>query len=160
MVFDRVPASISPAWMKPLGYLSLAILALTFLAWPISWAIRRRYKASLNLSGRSLTAYRATRIAAGLVIGMVIGWGTMITAMFANLRNLSGVLDPYLVILQLLGIVVFIGSVVVAGWNLWLAQRDGRKWTSKLWAVLVLLSTLIVLYIAFSYNLMSISTKY
>ncbi len=160
MVFDRVPASISPAWMKPLGYLSLAILALTFLAWPISWAIRRRYKASLNLSGRSLTAYRATRIAAGLVIGMVIGWGTMITAMFANLRNLSGVLDPYLVILQLLGIVVFIGSVVVAGWNLWLAQRDGRKWTSKLWAVLVLLSTLIVLYIAFSYNLLSISTKY
>ena len=160
MVFDRVPASISPSWMTPATYLSLAVLALTFLAWPIGWAIRRRYKASPNLSGRPLAVYRATRIAAGLVVGVVIGWAAMITAMFANLRNLSGVLDPYLVLLQILSIVVLIGAVGVAGWNLWLAQRDGRKWTSKLWAVLILLATLIILYVGYSYSLLSISTKY
>ena len=160
MVFDRVPASISPSWLTPATYLSLAILALTFLAWPIGWAIRRRYKASPNLSGRALAVYRATRIAAGLVVGVVIGWAAMITAMFANLRNLSGVLDPYLVLLQILSIVVLIGAVGVAGWNLWLAQRDGRKWTRKLWAVLILLATLTILYVGYSYSLLSISTKY
>ena len=160
MVFDRVPAGISPSWLKPAALVSLAILALTFLAWPIGWAVRRRYNASIGLSGIALKGYRATRIMAGAVLGVMIGWAWLVTAMFGDLTNLAGALDTQLMLLQGFGAIVFVGAVGISGWNLWLALRDSRKWTGKLWNALIFLATLVMLYVAFSFNLISISTRY
>ncbi|WP_254621142.1 serine hydrolase [Sphingomonas sp. CL5.1] len=160
IVFDRVPAGVSASWLKPALYASFAIMLLTFLWWPVSWAIRRRYNAPLGVSGQSLKAYRATRIAAGLEAGVLIAWMTLITAMFSNLKNLAGRFDTLLMALQVIGAIVFIGGVGIAGWNLWLAWRDGRRWTGRLWSVAVLLASLVILYFAFRFNLMSMSTRY
>src|SRR5256885_8341543 len=42
--FDRTPAYRSSAWILPLLYVSLGVLLLTGLLWPIRAIVRRKYK--------------------------------------------------------------------------------------------------------------------
>ncbi|MEO6199192.1 MAG: serine hydrolase domain-containing protein [Sphingomicrobium sp.] len=160
MVFDRVPASQSGSWLKPALYASLGILLLTLLYWPASWYIRRRYKSAPSVSGRSLLAYRATRAAAGLELLLLAGWAVLVTLLFKDLENLAGSFDLWLWVLQILGLVVFVGAVLVSGWNAWLTFKDGRPWTRKLWSVLIFLATLVVLYVAVTFGLLAMSVSY
>jgi hypothetical protein len=160
MVFDRVPAGLSSAWILPALYLSIAVLLLTFLYWPVAWAIRRRYKAPIDVSGRALQAYRATRIMAGLDLAVLIGWLVVISMLFSSLDNLAGAFDFWLWLLQIAGAIIFVGAVMISGWNLWLTWRDGRRWTRKLWSLLVFLSTLLVLYVAIAFKLIAMTVSY
>lgn len=159
-VWDRVPASRSAAWIKPALYASLVVLLLTFLYWPATWFLRRRYKAPLAVSGRSRAAYRATRIMAGLDIAVLLAWGVLVTMLFASLDRLTASMDPILWLLQIAGAIVFVGAVGIAAWNAWLTWKDGRRWTRKLWSVLVLLATVVVLYVAHTFGLLSMTTSY
>lgn len=160
MVFDRVPAGLSGSWLKPALYASLGILLLTLLYWPAAWYVRRRYKAQPSATGRALQAYRATRVMAGLDLLILAGWGLLITLLFKDLENLAGNFDLWLWILQIAGLIVFVGAVLVSGWNAWLTFNDGRRWTRKLWSVLVFLSTLVVLYVALRFGLLAMSVAY
>ena len=47
MVFDRVPAHRSSSWVMPAASVSLGVLLLTVLFWPIGWFARRRYRATI-----------------------------------------------------------------------------------------------------------------
>ena len=160
MVFDRVPASLSGAWLKPALYASLAILLLTLLYWPVTWYVRRRYKAAPSVSGRALQAYRATRIMAAADLLVLAGWGVLVTLLFKDLENLAGSFDLWLWVLQILGAIVFVGAVGISAWNAWLTFKDGRRWTRKLWSVLVLLATLVILYVAQRFGLLAMSVSY
>ncbi|MEO7467599.1 MAG: serine hydrolase domain-containing protein [Sphingobium limneticum] len=155
MVFDRAPASQSSTWILPLLYASVGILLLTFLHWPVSALIRRNYKAPLGLQGRSLLAYRSVRLGAGLVVALLVAW-------FVTVSTLKGTpaFDARLWSLQIGGLIVFVGGVMLAGWNLWIATREKRGWFGKLWAVLILLATLLVLYTAWTFGLLSMTVNY
>ena len=61
MVFDRVPAHRSSSWILPAASVSLGVLLLTVLFWPIAWFARRRYRATFPLAGTALRAYKWTR---------------------------------------------------------------------------------------------------
>lgn len=160
MVFDRVPGGLSSAWIMPALYIAMGVLALTFLYWPVAWLIRRKYKAEMPLTGKALKAYRATRIMAGLVLAVLIAWVMTVTALFKDLKNLAGAFDTVLTILQVAGAIVFVGAVGIAAWNAVLTFKDGRRWTAKLWSVAVLLSTLVVLYVAVRFNLITLTVNY
>jgi CubicO group peptidase (beta-lactamase class C family) len=160
IVFDRVPGSQSAAWLKPSLYASMLVLALTFLFWPIGWFVRRRYQASMSLTGRDLTIYRATRLGAGLTLAVLIAWVVVITTAFSNLKNLAGALDPVMMLLQIAGAIIFVATVAIAAWNFWLVLRAKRKWTSIGWNALVLAAALVVLYFAVEFNLLAMSTSY
>ncbi|WP_309603429.1 serine hydrolase [Sphingomonas sp.] len=160
MVFDRVPASLSGAWLKPALYASLVILLLTLLYWPVTWYVRRRYKAAPSVSGRALQAYRATRIMAAANLLVLAGWGVLVTLLFKDLENLAGSFDLWLWVLQILGAIVFVGAVGISAWNAWLTLNDGRRWTRKLWSVLIVLATLVILYVALRYGLLAMSVSY
>jgi CubicO group peptidase (beta-lactamase class C family) len=159
MVFDRVPAGKSKSWIMPALYLSLAVLLLTFLSWPIAKLIRRTYKAAHPLTGRALRASRATKLMAGLTVGLLVGW-IALTAVLESPDALAGGLDPVLMALQIAGAVIFVGAVLVSGWNLWLTWTDGRRWTRKLWALLIFLAALLVLYVATRFGLIACSVDY
>lgn len=161
MVFDRTPAAINSAWIMPLLYASLAVLLLTFLYWPVTAVARRRYQAQLAVTGRSRTVYRGVRLASGLVLAMLIAWAVTFSTLLGNLARLtSGITDAVLWLLQIVGLVVFVGAVVLAGWNALLAWREGRRWTRKLWAVLVLIAALTVLYVAFTFGLLDMTVNF
>ncbi len=160
MMYDRVPFAEASSWIKPVLYASIAVLALTFLYWPFTWFVRRRYKAPLLVEGRARGAYRATRIMAGLDVLLVAAWLTAITMLFGDLSRLSDASNTPLMLLQIATAIIAVGAAGIAGWNAWLSWRDGRRWTRKLWSVLILLAALMGLYVAWKFNLMAMTVNY
>jgi CubicO group peptidase (beta-lactamase class C family) len=159
-VYDRVPASRSAALLKPAIVLSLAVLLLTFLYWPITWFLRRHYGQTLAVTGPARTAYRATRIAAGLDLALLAGWAVFVMVMFGSLERLTPAVDALLWLLQIVSAAVFVGAVGISGWNAWLTWTDGRHRARKLWNAAVLLATLVVLYVASTFGLLSMTVNY
>ena len=159
-VFDRVPASRSSAWLLPALYASLAVLVLTFLYWPVTWYVRRRYKTPLALEGRARGVYRATRVMALLDVTVLVAWAVFVTSAFANLDLLSSKADWLVWLLQIVGAIVFVGAIGVAAWNVLLTWTGGRRWTAKLWSALVLLATLVVFYLAAAFHLIAMTANY
>ena len=160
MVFDRVPGSRAGSWIRPLLYLSIAVMLLTFLYWPFTWFVRRRYRSPLAVEGRARQAYRATRMVAGLDVLLVIGWLTAITLLFGDFNRLSDSTNWWVWLLQALTAIIAVGAVAITGWNAWLSWRDGRRWTRKLWNTLVFLAALLLLYVALTFHLMALSVNY
>ena len=160
VMFDRVPASRSAAWLLPMIYLSLAVLALTLLYWPGAWFVRRRYAARPSVEGEAFHVYRATRIMAGLDLLMIVGWLVFVSVVAASATLLTSVSDPWLWLLKVAGLIIFPGALGVAAWNAWLTWRDGRRWTRKLWSLLILLATFILLYVAIGFHLVTPSVSY
>jgi CubicO group peptidase (beta-lactamase class C family) len=156
MVWDRVPAYRDAAWLLPALYASLAVLLLTALFWPANWYLRRRYQAVAPLAGVPLRAARATRVMALAVLLVLGGWFWLISVLFGD----SAPSDASLTLLQLASIVVFVGAVGIAGWNAVVTLRGDRPWTRKLWAVLLLLATLVVLWVAAAFHLLALTVFY
>ena len=160
MVFDRVPASKSGAWLMPALYVALPVLLLTFLAWPTGWINRRKYGLAAPVAGKSRSIARATQIAAGLSLAVLLGWSALFAAMLSSLKYATSLSDPYLWLLQALGLLIFVGTVLVGARNVHLAFTDGRSWQRKLWSVLVLLSALVLLHVAYSFGLIAFTVNY
>jgi CubicO group peptidase (beta-lactamase class C family) len=160
MVFDRVPAWRSAAWLKPAVYASLAILLLTALSWPVRWFIRRRYRAEAARPGMALKAYRANRVMALLVLAVLGGWVALISILFGDISNMTGGADLWLWLLQIGGAIVFVGAVGIAAWNVWLSVRERRHWSRIAWNVLVLLAAIVILWMASAYSLLAMTVDY
>jgi len=84
----------------------------------------------------------------------------IIGALFANLENTAGAFDTMMLALQVVGLIAFIAAVVITGWNAWLTWRDGRRWTAKLWNSLIAVSACVMLYVAFTFKLLSMTANY
>lgn len=160
MVFERVPASMSGAWIVPLLLASMTVLLLTFLHWSASALVRRHYKADLALTGRSRIVYRGARLSAGLAVGILAAWAIAVPALLRDLANLTSSVDLLLWALQVIGLVAFVSAVLFAAWNLLLAFREKRRWTGKVWSVLLLIASLMTLYVAAMFGLLDMTVNY
>jgi hypothetical protein len=139
-VFDRVPAAQSSAWILPAIYTAIGVLALTFLQWPAAALVRRHFKAPAPLAGRA--------------------WMLTATGLLKDLSQLTSAADGKLWTLQILGLIVFVGAVALSGLHVVLTWRGKRGWAAKVWSIVVLLSTLMVLYIAFTFGLLDMTVNY
>lgn len=160
MVFDRIPAGRDSAWLLPAIAASVGVLLLTFFYWPVVALVRRRYKTSADISGKALTASRAARAGAGLLLALIVGWGVGVTKLTSSAAAMAGGMDGVLMLLQGLGWIVLPLAVLTAGWNLWLTWTDGRRWGRKAWSVLMLLAPLMLLYVALTFHLLAMSVHY
>ncbi|TWI69219.1 CubicO group peptidase (beta-lactamase class C family) [Pseudoduganella lurida] len=160
MVFDRVPASRSTAWLTPALVVGLLVLLLTFLALPADWIVRRRYGVGPAQAGKARTATRATRILAGLSLAVLAGWAGLIAAMMASLKYATSFSDPWLWLLQGLGLIIFVGSILASGRHLQLAFQEKRSLWRKLWSILVFASALLLCYFAWQFGLLAFTVHY
>lgn len=159
MVFEPMPASISPSWLLPALLAALIALALTTLAWPISALVRKRYGVPYQLSGAGATSHRRIRIAATAVVVIFILWGVTI-ALIAGDDLPSSAADVWLWIVQLLSAIVFLAGAAVGVWNAIVVVRGARKWYAKAWAVLLALALLIALWVALAFHLIAFDVNY
>ncbi|MFL5461833.1 MAG: serine hydrolase domain-containing protein [Gemmatimonadales bacterium] len=150
----------SPSWLVPLAELSLAVLLLTLIAWPLTALARWGYGATFPLQGQARSAYRWVRIAAVALLLLLAGWTWQIQRMSTEVSALTSKSDPWLWLLQLLGLVVFLGAAGVAVWNARLARRGRRAWSSQLWSGLLVLATVTLLYIAVVFKLVAFDINY
>jgi CubicO group peptidase (beta-lactamase class C family) len=164
IVWDRTPWYQNSSWLLPLTYLSLAVLFLTAVFWPVRALVRRRYGSVLELDKRELQAYRASRIGATAILLTLVAWMVALSMMFSDLNLLSSAFVPVVVILQLLATVVFIGGFLAVLWyaaTVWRRQGGWKAtWKAKTWSVLLVISALTVLWVALVYHLIGLTTQY
>lgn len=160
MVFDRVPAGMSSAWIVPALGIAVVILLLTVLHWPVAWFVRRRYATPIRLEGHALRADRATRLILALVLALVAGWAVTIVSMLGSPDAAAGGADTLLWVLQDASAVLFVGAVGFSVWNTWLNWRDQRRWSARIWSLLILLSTLVLLYVAIRFGLLAMTVEF
>jgi CubicO group peptidase (beta-lactamase class C family) len=160
MVFEPAPADFNAAWLLPALLLALGIVLLAALAWPVRALVRRSYGTKLALEGRSRLAYRLSRCFAWATLAVVGGWMGFIAAFSADLGAIGGPLDWLIILLRTVTPIVAIGLVASAAWLLWLTFKGKRRWTAKLGASLLLLSGLLLLWVAFGTHLYGFGMVY
>jgi ethanolamine transporter EutH len=131
------------------------------LRWPIAAIVRRHYGARLALEGRALRAYRWSRIAATAIVAAMLGWALVLGVMLSDISRLSARSDAILRVLQVLGTIAILGGCAVMLWNLVEAWRTrGRRWPAKVWSVVLVLSSLTVVWVAVAFRLTSFGVSY
>ncbi len=160
MVFEPVPWWRSPTWLQPAVALALVATLLTALLWPVAAIVRWRLGVALALNGREARARLYSRIAAAAASGMTIGWVVLIVAGLSNLSVLGRRLDPVLLLMYALSVVAYFGAAAAAVWAASVVWSGKRPWTTRLWATVLALSTLVLLWMAWVYHLMAFRTSY
>jgi CubicO group peptidase (beta-lactamase class C family) len=160
MVFDRAPWYKDPAWLAPSLYVSLGLLLLAALSWPVGAIARRRYKVANAYEGKRLRMQRIWHGWQWLALATVVGWATFIGVGFSTLSLLGGPLDPLLWTVQLLTPIAFIGLLALAGSNVRQAFLEKRRWFVKGWAIALLLSAAVLLWVAVAFRLIGFGTNF
>ncbi len=160
MVFDRVPWYRDSSWLMPLLGVSLGVLLLTVLFWPINAIIRRRYKTPLVLEPKTFRAYRYSKIGASLVVAGLALWTALLGMMLSDIGNFSSKLDPLLWLAEIFGAIAFIGGLLLMLWNLKAVWTGKRRWPAKVWSIALTISALTVVWIGFAFKLIHFGTDY
>jgi CubicO group peptidase (beta-lactamase class C family) len=160
MVFERPAWYRNSTWLKPVFFASAAALLLTALLWPVAALTRRQFGARLALDAASLQAYRFSKIAATAIVVAIALWGTLLTLMLKDNTMLSASSDVLLHLVQLVGIVAFLGGFILILINLRAVWTGQRRWPAKVWSVVLSLSSLTVLWTACVFKLMSFGANY
>jgi hypothetical protein len=156
MVFDRVPWLMNAWWLLPLLYVSLASLLLTALFWPIAAIVRRRYGATLALDTTAMRAFRLSKIAAILILVAMGVWALTFTLILKESSNIDWIIR----LAQVIGIIAFIGGGALILWNLRTVWKGTRRWPAKVWSIVLTLSALTVLWIAFAFHLIGFGVNF
>ena len=156
--FERVHWARSSALVLPLLAASLAVIALTVLAWPVAWFLRRRRGSPLTLTRPERVTYHIVRLAALGVLTTLAGWLHLFSRMFSDVDMLSSRMDGALRWLQVAGWITMTGLFLAAVANLWLARKRG--WRSVAWSLLLALAAAAIVWIADSFNLLSFELNF
>jgi len=160
IVFDRAPWYANSAWLLPLTIAGFAALLLTALFWPVTAIVRRSYGARLILDGPSLRAYRLSKIAAvAMVLGLSL-WGLILAMILQDTGALGGRLDPLLWLAQIFGLVGFWGGLALILWNLIVVWRGKRRWPARLWSIVLTVSAVGIVWVAWVFKLFHLGTSY
>jgi len=160
MVFEPVPWSTSPTWLRPAALVAFGAVLLTALLWPVAAIVRRRYRAPLALAGRAATAHRYSRVSAVALAAISVAWVIVVVLGLSHLGVFTAALDPWLWLLYFLSVIIYIGGAIVMLWCAYVVWVTPRPWTARLWTSVLALSALVLLYIAWTYHLMSFMTRY
>ena len=129
-VLQPVPALHDKSWIIPLLSVSLIVLLLAALSWPVSAVVRRRYGREFHYVGSRARAYRLVRVAALASLVFVVGMVSTVLSMVSTALFLDGSNDWVFRVFQVFGLISLIG-IIVGPWNLLQVWRDR---TSTRWA--------------------------
>ena len=160
MVFTPAPTGTNTAWLIPALIASLLLVLLAAIGWPVRALVRRRFAASFALDGRSLQAFRLSRIFSWLVLLAVAGWIGLIATFAADIGSVGGPLDWLIVSLRILTPLAAFGLLAAAVWHLVLCFRDKRRWTMKVGALLLVLAALVLAWVTLAYHLYGFGMVY
>jgi CubicO group peptidase (beta-lactamase class C family) len=160
MVFEPAPAGVNNAWLMPALLVSLGLILLAALAWPVRALVRRSFGAAFALEGRARRAWRLSRLFAWLVIAAVAGWVMLVVIFSGDIGAVGGPLDGLILLLRVLTPVAAFGLLATSAWHLWLCVQGKRRWTMKLGALLLLLAALVLVWVTITFNLYGFNMVY
>jgi len=160
MVFEPAAAGINNAWLMPALLLSLGLILLAAVAWPVRTLVRRHYQTSFALEGRARRAWRLSRLFAWLVLLAVAGWMMLVVSFSGDIGSIGGPLDWLIVLLRVLTPLAAFGLLAASAWHLWLCVQGKRRWTMTLGAVLLLFAALVLVWVTLAFHLYGFSMVY
>lgn len=160
MLFEPVPWYSSSAWLAPALLASLAALALTALLWPITALVRRYYGARPTHSVAEWRAYRLTRALAGLAVAVVIAWPMFAASLTSDFSSLNGELDGTLIALRIATPLILIALLGAAAWNLWLVWKGAPGKFRRIWSVVLVIGSVVLLWFATVFHLIGWGTAF
>jgi CubicO group peptidase (beta-lactamase class C family) len=153
-VYDRAPWLKSAGFWLPVIIVSLTVLLLNTLAWPVGAFARRHYRIPYALTGRDASARRLAQIGAASSLVIFLGWLALTLAMISVL-DLIPKLTGWIGFLRVLSPFVFVGAAAAGLWNGVVVVQSNRSRWVKLWAGLLAASLLAVLWAAISFHLIA-----
>ena len=159
-VLQPVPASRNKDWIVPLLGVSVLVLALAALTWPLTAFIRWRYGQTFAHAGRRALAYRLVRLVAALDVIFVLGMIVTLISTASDTASLDGGSDGAIRFFQVLGFLGLAG-VVIGPWNLAEVWRDKESsWWAKLTAIVIMLAFFSVSFLGFAIHFLTASLTY
>jgi CubicO group peptidase (beta-lactamase class C family) len=139
---------------------SIVILVLTVVLWPILWLIRRHYGAQSIASAGLRQNWLTLRIAALFDLMYLIAWVVILVPILSTqLEFYNAGLDPVIRTLQFAGLIV-IAAAVLGVWSAWRTMKLGATLGTRIRNILVAVALLGVVWIAFTYKMISFSVNY
>jgi len=158
MVFDR-----TPTWRKVAGVIwmvGLAVALLTALAWPVAVLMRRHFAVPYQLSGQDALAHRLVRLGALALLVTAGLWLFTFIKMLGNSSLLTPSTDGRLLLLQGWSLLASVGAAAAAVWHASRTLRSQSRWYAKVWALLLAVAFLGLLWFGFALNLITLNVNY
>jgi len=160
MTFQKVGLWSNSKILLPVVGISLLIMLLALVFWPLGWFIRRHYDGRFELTGTEWLLRLAVRIAfafALIFLGSMVG---VIVYATSNLDFFSDSGVRWITFIQVIGIVAGIGTLAVFAnaVHAWMSSRY-RIW-GKLQATIFALASLGFLWFVFAGHLLSITSNF
>ena len=139
---------------------SLGLMLITLILWPVGWFVRRHYGHKLELTRTEALLRILVRIVFALNLIFIVALIGLILYGLTHLEVFSDRGSTWFRIIQLVGVVGAVGTVVVLANAViaWIGKR-ASIW-GKLQATIMLLACLGVLWFAFAGNLLRFSSTY
>ncbi|HEV2599092.1 serine hydrolase domain-containing protein [Sphingopyxis sp.] len=160
MLFEPVPWYSSSVWLTPALLIGLTALLLTALFWPVAALVRRHYGVHPSRRLAEWRAYRLTRALAGLAVAVMIAWPVFASALLGDFSSLNGELDGMLIALRIATPLILFALLGAAVWHLVLVWKGARGRFARVWSVVLVLSAIVLLWIALVFHLIGYGTAF
>jgi len=113
--------------MLPLNIVSLTLIVLAILLWPVGALLRRHYNHPLNLDPQLRRLRLLVKLACILDVLCILGFVYFVTRITGDIGALNSHLDPLVHLSQLLGVLGGLGSLVALyyAFRIWSAGQSG-----------------------------------
>jgi hypothetical protein len=141
-------------------FFTLGMFLLSLLLWPVAALCRRHYGKPLPLTGEERKLRRRTRLIALLNLIAFGGWVGVFIYGLEDIGRLTGKLDLWLRLFQVLAILGALGTLVAIGNALRTWSAPGRWWWTKLHEALLALACLGFVWLGFVLHIFHFNLNY
>ena len=158
--FFRPPAYLDAKLLVPVAIVSLCIVVLALILWPVGGLVRRHYARRLELPPGERRLRLWTRLACLLQVAMIAGYAILIIKGLEDLNLLTPKTDPWLHLLQVLAALALVGTLIalVNAARAWGSRQRG-VW-SKIGETLIALSCVGIAWIILAGRLLHVGPSY
>ena len=159
-IFQRVGPFQDRRLLLPVVGISLAVMVLTLLMWPIAALVRRHYRHKLELTPLERRLRLGVRLVLVLNILFVAGIVAIVAGGLSNIAAFDDGLDKWIYLAQFIGLLGALGTVVVIYDAIGSWRSTSKSIWAKLYPTVLALSCLGFLWFIFAGNLLHFTSKY
>ncbi len=159
-IAQRVTGLANKKVLLPTLIVSLGLLVLTIVLWPVAVIVRRRYGRPLLSTRIDRTLYLLSRVVCLLEIGFVLLIVLPLSMADKNIAFIGDGLNPWLSTAHVLGWMAALGLGVLAVTTVRFWRATGLNWWTRVHPTLLLIASVIFLTFAWWTHLLAPSLKF
>jgi CubicO group peptidase (beta-lactamase class C family) len=140
--------------------ISLVVMLLTLLLWPVAWFVRRHFGGKLNLTPSERLLRLGVRIVFLLDLIFIASLVGLLTYGLTHLEVFSSQATKWFYLVQFIGVVGAIGTIIALLNALFSWKSKQRTIWGKIGATIMLLACIGVLWFSFAGNLLHFTSTY